>query len=155
MIDWLVRSAVDPGQARAMLEGGEPALLGMGDRLAAIALEGAVVHAVLETDDLSAVRTVLREKLGGGVIHDGRHGAGQQYYALVQGHAAHVWDLNHYAKALHEGTYLSVPAPRHIRPPGSFWIVPPRFEGHLCRPSAIRELVECAIARARAGEVTR
>jgi hypothetical protein len=40
------------------------------------------------------------------------------------------------------GVYLGVPRIDRRQPPGTYWVVPPRYAGDLCRPQAVAALIE-------------
>ncbi|MFI1535595.1 hypothetical protein [Streptomyces anandii] len=141
VIEWLSRSHRDPEQAKAEWRADGVAVLEMGRRLAAIRIPGALVHAALQTDTPADVAEQLADRLGGPVIYDVRQSMRSNYYALIHAHTGLAWDLEHLAACLGEGVYLGVPAPHRTEPPGPYWIVPPRFDGNVCRPNAIRALV--------------
>ncbi|MEU6513595.1 hypothetical protein [Streptomyces sp. NPDC046978] len=153
IVQWLARSHPDPEQAERELQTGEGVtLLGLGDRIAAVRMPSALVHAALGTAELQEVAELLEARLGGAVIYDVRQPSGPTYYALIQGHARVTWDLDRFAVCLGDGVFLGVPAPHRIEPPGPFWIVPPQFDGHLCRSSSVRELVSYGALRLQVAE---
>ncbi|WP_246886489.1 hypothetical protein [Streptomyces sp. GESEQ-4] len=88
----------------------------------------------------------LGELLGGSIIYD-RRVAGGTYYALIQGHAGLVWAYDEIATCLGQGTYLGVPRIDRQQPPGTYWVIPPRYEGDLCPPRAIISLVKAGRSR--------
>ncbi|MCX4700443.1 hypothetical protein [Streptomyces sp. NBC_01373] len=100
-----------------------------------------LVYAALDSDDPGLVAEALSDRLRGPVIHDSR-AAGPTYYALIQWHAGLVWDYNRSAPCLRDDTYLGVPRIDRREPPGTYWVVPPRYDGDLCRPQAVRDLVD-------------
>ncbi|WP_399939689.1 putative ATP-grasp-modified RiPP [Streptomyces sp. BBFR25] len=138
--EWLARSSPHPEQARREWATQGVALLPLGERFAAVRLPAHVVHAALRSEDRDQVAVALGESLGGSVIHD-RRVAGGTYYALIQGHAALAWPYDDIATCLGHGTYLGVPRIDRQQPPGTYWVVPPRYEGDLCAPRAITALV--------------
>ncbi|MFE9440978.1 hypothetical protein ACFYO2_18650 [Streptomyces sp. NPDC006602] len=139
--EWLALAHPAPAQVRAEWSNQGVALLPLGRRFAAVRLSGVLVYAALDSDDPSVVAEALFERLRGPVIHDNRT-AGPTYYALIQWHAGLVWDYNRSAPCLRDDTYLGVPRIDRREPPGTYWVVPPRYDGDLCRPQAVRELVD-------------
>ncbi|PBC98703.1 hypothetical protein BX281_6784 [Streptomyces sp. Ag82_O1-15] len=139
--EWLARTHPVPEQARAEWSNQGVALLPLGRWFAAVRLTGALVHAALDSDDPGVVTEGLSARLRGPVIHDHRT-TGQTYYALIQWHAGLVWDYNRSAPCLRDDTYLGVPRIDRREPPGTYWVVPPRYDGNLCKPQAVRDLVD-------------
>lgn len=139
--EWLAGAHPVPEQAREEWSSQGVALLPLGQRFAAVRLAGVLVYAALDSEDLGVVTEALSERLRGPVIHDNR-AAGPTYYALIQWHAGLVWDYNRSAPCLRDDTYLGVPRIDRREPPGTYWIVPPRYDGNLCRPQAVRDLVD-------------
>ncbi|WP_369389482.1 hypothetical protein AB5J72_19070 [Streptomyces sp. CG1] len=88
----------------------------------------------------------LGESLGGSIIYD-RRALGETYYALIQAHAGLVWAYSDFATCLGEGTYLGVPRLDQQQPPGTYWVIPPRYEGDLCAPRSIIALIGTGRAR--------
>ncbi|CAM5718540.1 hypothetical protein SALBM135S_02764 [Streptomyces alboniger] len=115
-------------------------MLRLGRRFDAVRLPEALVHAAVETKAAEDVAIRLARRLDGPVIYDGR-AMGGTYYALMRSHGAPVWEHEDTAPRLSAGSYLGVPRPGHIRPPGIYWVVPPRFEGHLCERTRVAALV--------------
>ena len=139
--EWLVRAHPVPEQARAEWTTQGVALLPLGGRFAAVRMPSDVVHAAVESDDRREVAVALGELLGGSIIFD-RRVAGGTYYALIQGHAGLVWAYDNVATCLGLGTYLGVPRIDRQQPPGTYWVIPPRYEGDLCAPRVITALLE-------------
>lgn len=139
--EWLARAHPVPDQVRAEWSSQGVALLPLGRRFAAVRLSGVLVYAALDSDDPGVVAEALAERLRGPVIHDNR-AAVSTYYALIQWHAGLVWDCNRSAPCLRDDTYLGVPRIDRREPPGTYWVVPPRYDGDLCRPQAVRDLVD-------------
>jgi hypothetical protein len=139
--EWLARAHPAPEQARAEWSNQGVALLPLGRRFAAVRLPGAMVHAAAGSDVPDIVAKALSERLSGPVIHDHRT-AGPTYYALIQWHAGLVWDYGETAPCLQGDTYLGVPRIDRREPPGTYWVVAPRYDGDLCRPQAVRELID-------------
>ncbi|WP_443049921.1 hypothetical protein [Streptomyces sp. NBC_00287] len=138
--DWLARAHPVPEQARMEWSKQGVALLPLDGRFAAVRLSEELVHAALAGEGSEQVSAALAEELSGPVIHDHR-AVGPTYYALIQGHAGLVWEFGDIAPCLCGDTYLGIPRVDRKRPPGTYWLVPPRYDGDLCRPQAVRELV--------------
>ncbi|MCZ0988999.1 hypothetical protein O1M54_30950 [Streptomyces diastatochromogenes] len=109
-------------------------------------MPAAVVHAAVASCDPDQVAASLGEMLGGSIIYDQRV-AGGTYYALIQGHTGLVWAYDDIATCLGHGTYLGVPRLDQQQPPGTYWVIPPRYEGDLCAPRSIIPLVELGRSR--------
>ncbi|MFE6338595.1 hypothetical protein ACFVOK_36170 [Streptomyces sp. NPDC057798] len=102
------------------------------------------MHAAVGTGERRAVAEGLAFGLGGAVIHHGH--VTSPYYALIQWHAGMVWDGAEDTPCLATNThYPGVPHWSRQQPPGPCWVVPPRYEGDVCRPQRVRLF----IARAR------
>ncbi|WP_051827475.1 hypothetical protein [Streptomyces bicolor] len=139
--EWLARAHPAPQQACSEWSDQGVALLPLGRLFAAIRVPADLVYAAVGSEDSAQVADILRMWLRGPVIHDHRS-VGPTYYALIQWHAGLVWDYGEHAPCLHGDTYLGVPRIDRREPPGTYWVVPPRFEGDLCRPQAVRELID-------------
>lgn len=139
--EWLARAHPVPQQAHAEWSQQGVALLPLGKLFAAVRLPGGLVHAAIGYERPELVAVALRRCLRGPVIHDHRT-AGQTYYALIQWHAGRVWDYGDTAPCLHGDVYLGVPRLDREQPPGTFWVVRPRYDGDLCRPELVRELID-------------
>ncbi|MFD4505520.1 hypothetical protein [Streptomyces sp. NPDC058457] len=65
------------------------------------------------------------------------------YYVLINWGAGVVEqvDQDKDVPCLGVGSYLGVPRIDRREPPGPHWVVPPRHDGDLCRPAAVRFLV--------------
>ncbi|MFF5107116.1 hypothetical protein [Streptomyces sp. NPDC000134] len=100
-----------------------------------------IVHAAVETEDRDHVAVALGTSLGGSIIYDRRVGGGT-YYALIQAHAGLDWAYEPTTVCLGHGTYLGVPRLDRQQPPGTYWVVPPRYEGDLCAPHLIVSLLD-------------
>lgn len=137
--EWLTRPHARPSQAREEWATKGVALIPMGRSFSAIRLDGRLIHAAVDTDNLSDIAEELAFRLDGAVIHDG---FGNIFYALIEWHAAIVWDNVEGATALGKSWHVGVPHTGRVDPPGSYWLVPPRYEGDLCRPDALLRLVE-------------
>ncbi|MCI3277668.1 hypothetical protein [Streptomyces cylindrosporus] len=147
ILQWLARVHGSAREANTEWRTQGVAMLPMGDRLCAIKLRGELVHAACNTDDPAQVATILAERLDGAVIGDDRVGA--TYYPLINNHAGLVWDLDNDAPCLGDGVYLGVPDLHRVAPPGAHWVVRPRYEGDLCRPQFVRDLVAAGTQRLR------
>lgn len=138
IIEWLARAADLPATARHEWQDRGVALLPCGRTFGAVRLPATLVHAAAGSDTTATVTAALR-MLDGPVIHDGR--VTSPYYALVQAHAGLVWDGAEDTPALGPESYLGVPRLDWQEPPGPHWLIPPRREGDLCRPSLVREFI--------------
>jgi putative ATP-grasp target RiPP len=144
--EWLARSHPVPERVRTEWASQGVALLPLGERFAAVRIASEVVHAAVQSEDQDRVATALGELLGGAIIYD-RRVAGGTYYALVDGHAGAVWACDSTATCLGHGTYLGVPRIDRQRPPGTYWVVPPRYAGDLCPSRSVVGLVEAGRSR--------
>ncbi|MCX5285705.1 hypothetical protein [Streptomyces sp. NBC_00198] len=135
---WLSLSHQVPKEALRDWQETGVAILAMGSRLAAVRLSGELVRAATGMQEPRAIAAVLEARLGGAVIHDSRP---DLFYPLIDAHAALTWDDSRRAPCLGDGVYVGVPALRRTQPPGPYWAVLPRYEGDLCHPGALRELV--------------
>jgi len=140
--EWLARAHPVPRQARAEWSNQGVALLPLGDLFAAVRLPGELVYAAVGCEEPDQVTVALQEWLHGPVIHGYRR-AGATYYALINWGVGVVQqvDQDENAPCLGRGTYLGVPRIDRREPPGTYWVVPPRYDGDLCRPAAVRSLV--------------
>ncbi|GAB7108671.1 hypothetical protein JCM4814A_69850 [Streptomyces phaeofaciens JCM 4814] len=139
--EWLARAHPVPQQAHTEWSRQGVALLPLGERFAAVRLTGELVHAAIGCTEPSAVAVALQERLPGPIIHDHRR-TGPTYYALIPWHAGLVWDYGERAPCLLGETYLGVPRLDRREPPGTYWVLRPRYDGHLCRPQSVRDLVD-------------
>lgn len=144
--EWLAGAHPIPGQVRAEWWAQGVALLPLGNRFAAVRMASDVVHAAVGSEDRGDVAVSLGELLGGSILYD-RRVVGGTYYALVQPHAGLVWAYEDVATCLGHGTYLGVPRLDRQQPPGTYWLIPPRYEGDLCPPRAIISLVRAGRER--------
>ncbi|WP_369043520.1 hypothetical protein [Streptomyces sp. Midd1] len=149
---WLARSHSVPAEAKKEWEARGAALLTMGERLQAIRLSGRLVHAAVDSDDPDKVKAALEDIVCGPVIRERQTWVGGLYYALISGHAGVTWDYEREAPIVGHGVYLVVPAIHRCEPPGPYWMIPPRFDGDLCRPASVRRLVEMGVERTAARE---
>lgn len=140
IVEWLARAADDPQQAHDQWKTQGVALLRCGRRFAAVRIPADLVHAALGTDEAPAIAASLPFDLGGPVILDRAY-----YYALIFGHSGMTWDEGDDTPCLGSDTYLGVPRLDRMAPPGAHWVIVPRFDGDVCRPSTVRRF----IARAR------
>ncbi|WP_329140851.1 hypothetical protein [Streptomyces sp. NBC_00670] len=154
LISWLSRSHPRPSEAAREMQCTGFALLAMGVRISAIRVPGALVHAAAQTEDHAEVAEYLLDHLDGAVALDPRHAVGPLYYALIHGHAGLTWQHERLAACLGDGVYLGLPAPHRVEPPGPHWIVPPRYDGDLCKPRAVAELVQLGHSRLEPAEAT-
>nr|WP_285562305.1 hypothetical protein [Streptomyces hygroscopicus] len=138
--EWLARVHPAPEQARAEWTTQGVALLPLGVRFAAVRMPEDVVHAAVDFCDRDQVACAVGELLGGSIIYD-RRASGGTYYALIQADAGLAWAYEAIATCLGRGTYLGVPRLDQQQPPGTYWVVPPRYEGDLCAPRAIVSLI--------------
>ncbi|MEV6947053.1 hypothetical protein AB0N07_34850 [Streptomyces sp. NPDC051172] len=140
--EWLARAHPVPQRARAEWSNQAVALLPLGGLFAAVRLPGELVHAAVNSEDASQVASALDALLQGPVIHDHRT-TGPTYYALINWGAGVIQQMDHNedAPCLSTGTYLGVPRIDRREPPGTYWVVPPRYDGDLCRPGAVRSLI--------------
>ncbi|MFV0135779.1 hypothetical protein ACLGIH_21605 [Streptomyces sp. HMX87] len=143
---WLAGTHPMPARAWQEWDAQGVALLPLGQRIAAVRMSSKVVHAAVGSADRDRVAVALGESLGGSIIFDRRVADGT-YYALIQGHAGLVWAYSDVAPCLGHGTYLGVPRIDRQQPPGTYWVVPPRYEGDLCAPRAITALLQRGRAR--------
>ncbi|WP_425540909.1 putative ATP-grasp-modified RiPP [Streptomyces coeruleorubidus] len=139
--EWLARTHPVPERVRTEWAAQGVALLPLGEGFAAVRMASDVVHAAVQSEDQDRVAAALGELLGGAIIYD-RRVAGGTYYALVDGHAVLAWAYNGIVSWLGRGTYLGVPRIDRQRPPGTYWVVPPRYAGDFCRPCSVVSLVE-------------
>ncbi|MEU6002602.1 MULTISPECIES: hypothetical protein [unclassified Streptomyces] len=150
--EWLARSQQEPAQAwhEWSTDGGGVALLPLGHRFVAPRLPEALVYAAAGSVDLQEVTKYLTKALGP-VIFDNR-AMGGTYYALMQCQDGLVWEHEEIAPLLGHGTYLGVPRMDRRKPPGTYWVVPPRHAGHLCEVSAVDALVTLGSAAVQGAE---
>lgn len=144
--EWLARTHPAPERVRRDWAEQRVALLPLGERLAAVRIASEIVHAAVQSENRAQVADVLYALLGGAIIYD-RRVAGGTYYALVDGRSGSTWVHGDAVTYLGRGTYLGVPRIDQRRGPGTYWVVPPQYEGHLCPPSTVLELVAVGHAR--------
>jgi hypothetical protein len=140
--EWLDRAHPVPQRARAEWSTQGVALLPLGELFCAVRLPGELVYAAVSSADTDQVAAILGELLRGPVIHDHRT-TGATYYALINWGAGVIQQLERAedTPCLGQGTYLGVPRIDRRKPPGTYWVVPPRYDGDLCRPAAVRSLI--------------
>lgn len=144
---WLTRTLPPDKRDQAHTEWADRgvALLPLGGRFSAVRLPERLVHAAVGSTDLTTVTAELAARLQGPVIRDSL-AVGVPYYALIQWHAGIVWDGNDDTPCLGDGVHLGVPRLTRVRPPGTYWLLPPRHEGDLCRFDAVQQLIRQARA---------
>ncbi|MBW5423329.1 hypothetical protein GKQ77_17450 [Streptomyces sp. BG9H] len=116
------------------------ALMPLGQRFEAARLPERLVLAAMCTTDPQQLTTLLGRALNGPVIYDNL-AMGGTYYALMQPRADRAWAHQAVAPCLGAGSYLGVPRIGRTGPPGTYWVVPPRFEGDLCEPETVAALI--------------
>lgn len=150
--EWLARAHRDgPDAARTEWRTQGVALLELGRRFSAVRIPERYIHAALGGTDLTQIAERLANRLQGPVIRDSLAN-GVPYYVLIQWHSGVVWDGDEDAPCLGDGTHLGVPRLGRVSPPGTYWLVPPRYDGNLCRTGSVRQLVDDA-RRAAADEL--
>lgn len=135
-LEWLVRAADDPKQARSEWAERDVTLLRCGKVFGVVRIPAELVHAGMGGPDFTADE--LRFHIGGPVIHDTPEGP---YWALIFAHAGMVWDEGDDVPSLGDNHYLGVPALNRLAPPGPHWVVAPRFDGDVCRPETVRRFI--------------
>ncbi len=138
--DFLARSQQAPEQARREWADTGVALLPLGRRFEAARLPARLVLTTVCTTDPQQTAVLLGRALNGPVIFDGRL-MGGTYYALMRPSAGQPWKYQDVAPRLGVGTYLGVPRIGRTEPPGTHWVVPPRFPGDLCEPATVEALI--------------
>ena len=121
------------------------ALLPMGGSVCAIRLDSHLVHAAMATAVPDEIASGLARDVQGPVVFDRRASA---YYAFVDTVAAAGWDLEA-VPCLGAGVYVGVPALDRVGPSAPYWVVQPRYAGHLCPVDAVRTLVAAGMAGER------
>ncbi|MFI6489444.1 hypothetical protein [Streptomyces sp. NPDC050564] len=144
--EWLTMEHPVPRQVWTEWSTHGVALLPLGKRFAAVRMTTDAVHAVVDSDDSTEVAAALRELLCGPVVYD-RRAVGVTYYALIQRDTELVWPHADVAPCLGQGTYLGVPRIDRREPPGTYWVVTPRYPGDLCPSQAVAALVEAGQRR--------
>jgi hypothetical protein len=144
--EWLARAhRTSPETAHTEWRTQGVALLRLGHQFSAVRIPQRLVHAAIGSTDMTEIAETLAARLQGPVIRDSL-AVGVPYYALIQAHAGLVWDGGEDTPCLGDGTHLGVPHLSQISPPGTYWLVPPRFDGDLCRPEHVQRLVRDAQA---------
>lgn len=146
IMEWLSRAHSVPAQAYAEWSNCGVALLQCGRQFAAVRIPPALMHQAVGSADPDEVAAALQTMLSGPVLADYRGTGAFVYYVLVQWHAGLIWEQDDEAPCLIDDTYLGVPHVSRTGPPGPYWMIQPSFDGHLCQPRLVREL----IARGRA-----
>ncbi|MFC9845449.1 hypothetical protein ACFWFF_05185 [Streptomyces sp. NPDC060223] len=144
--EWLTWEHPVPAQVWTEWTTHGVALLPLGKRFAAVRMPMDVVHAALDTDQPTQVASLLEQLLCGPVVHD-RRVVGVTYYALIQWNADLVWAHDEIAPCLGRGIYLGVPRIDRRKPPGTYWVVAPKYAGNLCAPHAVASLIEAGRQR--------
>ena len=143
---WLARAhRTSPDEAHTEWHSQGIALLQLGQQFSAVRIPERLIHAATGSTDLDEITDTLTARLRGPVIRDSR-AVGGPHYALIEWHAGLVWDGGEDTPCLGSGTYLGVPRLDRLSPPGAYWLVPPRDAGNLCRPEAVRQLIQDARA---------
>lgn len=138
--EWLALAQQAPGQAWSEWSDGGVALLPLGRRFVAARLPEALVYAAVKAAGSEEVAERLEQRLQGPVIFDDRT-MGGTFYTLMEPRDRSEWKHQEVAPLLGRGTYLGVPKLARRKPPGTHWVVPPRFIGDLCRPEYVAVLV--------------
>ncbi|MFF4348864.1 hypothetical protein [Streptomyces sp. NPDC001530] len=144
--EWLTMEHPVPRQVWTEWATHGVALLPLGKRFAAVRMTTDAVHAMVDSDQLADVASAVRDLLCGPVVYD-RRAVGVTYYALVQRDTELVWTHDDVAPCLGQGVYLGVPRLDRREPPGTYWVVPPRYPGDLCTSQAVAALVEAGQRR--------
>ncbi|MDX2552626.1 hypothetical protein ACKI1J_43200 [Streptomyces scabiei] len=145
---WLGRAHRDgPEAARIEWDTQGVALLELGQRFSAVRIPERFVQAALGSTDLDEIAELLATRFQGPVVRDSL-AVGVPYYALVQWHSGIVWDGAEDMPCLGDGTHMGVPRLDRLSPPGTYWLVPPRYDGDLCRPERVQQLTQHARAAA-------
>ncbi len=150
--DWLAHAQQAPEQARREWKETGVALLPLGSRFVAVRLAANLVHAAVDTTHPQELAARLIRLLQGPVFCDGRT-MGGTYYALMRPRIGSPWKHQDVAPRLGVGTYLGVPKLDRRKPPGTHWVVLPRFEGDLCAPSAVESLIGHAVRASQETEL--
>ncbi|MBW5420254.1 hypothetical protein GKQ77_01545 [Streptomyces sp. BG9H] len=137
---WLAYAQRAPEQAQREWSDTGVALLPLGSRFEVARLPERLVLAAVCTTAPQAVAVLLGRALNGPVIYDNL-AMGGTYYALMRPRAERAWTHQAVAPCLGAGSYLGVPRIGRTEPPGTYWVVPPRFEGDLCEPETVEALI--------------
>lgn len=149
--EWLARAQQEPALAWREWSDGGVALLPLGRTFVAPRLSETLVYAAVETSEPQAVAARLVRLLDGPVIFDART-MGGTFYPLMRWQGRPVWEHQDAAPLLADGTYLGVPRVSRLKPPGTYWVVPPRHVGDLCEQAAVDALITLACTAARGTE---
>lgn len=138
---WLLCAAADRRRARVEWAESGVTLLACGVRFAAVRIGRELIEAAAGTGDQEAIDACLRDALRGGPVIADHHC--RQFYALVPARAAHRWEERD-AACLGTGSHLGVPRPDRVRSTAgcSYWPVPMEVPGRLCRPRAVKQLID-------------
>lgn len=137
---WFAHSQPAPDRAFREWEETGVALLPLGSCFDAVRLPEALVRAATGVTAPQDITTRLSWLIEGPVIYDGRT-LGGSYYALTKSCRTRIWKHQDTTPRLSHGTYLGVPRLDRTEPPGTYWIVLPRFVGDLCEPAAVAAVV--------------
>ncbi|WP_399926659.1 hypothetical protein [Streptomyces kanamyceticus] len=137
---WFAHSQSAPEHAFWEWKESGVALLPLGNRFDAVRLPEALVQAAVGATAPQQVAVRLARLVEGPVVYDGR-ALGGSYYALTKPSRTRAWQHQDSAPRLSSGTYLGVPRLDRTGPPGTYWLVHPRFEGDLCEPAAVAALI--------------
>jgi hypothetical protein len=142
--EWLARAHRNgPNAAHTEWRTQGVALLELGHRFSAVRIPERYIHAALDSTNLTTIAERLADRLKGPVIRDSLAN-GIPYYALIQWHSGIGWDDSEDTPCLGDGTHLGVPHLGRVSPPGTYWLVPPRYDGDLCRPERVQQLIQDA-----------
>ncbi|MFF0747312.1 hypothetical protein ACFYVL_43720 [Streptomyces sp. NPDC004111] len=117
-------------------------VLPLGVRFDAVRIPTDVLYAALGNTPIEDVPAKLDGVLGGPVIQD----AYRWFYALVPVGSPDRWQFRS-AEYKGAGCWLGVPQIDKVRPPGAYWLVPPRQPRRLCSLASVAELVGVGSAR--------
>ncbi|MEU1132383.1 hypothetical protein ABZ383_21395 [Streptomyces sp. NPDC005900] len=137
---WLSHAQQESRQAHREWADTGVALLPLGQRFDAARLPAQLLLASVGTYDPLEIAERLTRFLNGPVLFDGRL-MGGTYYALMRPSPGQPWKHQAAAPRLSTGTYLGVPKIGRTKPPGTHWVVPPRFPGDLCEPATVEALI--------------
>ncbi|MEU1021568.1 hypothetical protein ABZ366_05565 [Streptomyces sp. NPDC005904] len=138
---WLACAQQAPEQARREWADTGVALLPLGRRFEAARLPARLVLAAVDTYDPPEITERLTRFLNGPAFFDGRAMVGTFDILMRTHRTGHVWKYQDIAPRLGVGNYLGVPRMGRTKPPGTHWVVPPRFEGDLCEPATVEALI--------------
>lgn len=148
VVDWLVSGPGDRDQALTELRRHGVTVLRLGGLFDAVRIPQHLVHAAVGSRTADNVDSYLVDTLAGGpVIRDADV---RRYYALVPAGTSNRWNGDTQTPCLGAGTFLGVPHPGRTHPDDrwrSYWSVPMRQPGVLCRPGAVLHVVTLGLAR--------